>query len=53
MLKDRYFYPLAITVIIGMVWFALAQTTDKPVSKTSVSENEIAAQEKPSGKLRD
>lgn len=39
MLKDRYFYPLAIACIIGMVFYAMSKADYEDLTKNMVFEN--------------
>ena len=39
MLKDRYFYPLAIALIAAMIWFALSKGTHDILTTKNILEN--------------
>jgi len=39
MLKDRYFYPLAIALIIGMIYFAMSKADYTVLTKEMILEN--------------
>lgn len=39
MLKDRYFYPLAIALIAGIIWYALSQGQHEKLTPAHILEN--------------
>lgn len=39
MLKDRYFYPLAIALIAGIIWYALSKGTHEKLIPAQILEN--------------
>lgn len=44
MLKDRFFYPLALVLIAGMVWFALSRATVTTLSDACIWQNGFITQ---------
>ena len=44
MLKDRFFYPLALALIAGMIWFALSRATVTKLTDACIWQNGFIAQ---------
>jgi len=44
MLKDRYFYPLALSFIAAMIWFAMSKADYEILTKEMISEQGFAVQ---------
>lgn len=44
MLKDRFFYPLALALIAGMIWFALSRASVTRLSDACIWHNGFATQ---------
>ena len=44
MLKDRFFYPLALALIAGMIWFALSRASVTKLSDACIWQNGFITQ---------
>lgn len=44
MLKDRFFYPLALALIAGIIWFALSRATETKLTDACIWQNGFMVQ---------